>query len=64
MEECGKMRFVPVCPEGVCNCIFDPAYIAARNQALYWEIYGERTPEQVTEWLMNQLERNDNFCIE
>lgn len=46
---------IPVCPEGVCNCLYDPAYIAERNQTLYREIFGERTPDQVTEWLMDQL---------
>lgn len=59
-----KKTYIPACPEGVCNCIFDPGYIAARNPALYREIYGERTPEQVTDWLMNQLAGNDNSCIE
>lgn len=59
-----KKTYIPGCPEGVCNCIFDPAYIVAHNPALYREIYGERTPEQVTDWLMNQLAGNDNSCIE
>ena len=45
-------QYVPTCPEGVCNCVCDPAYIKIRNPKKYEEIWGDSSPEQAIEECM------------
>ena len=40
--------YIPTCPKGYEDCIYDPAYIKYRNSEWYKSLYGDLTPEQAS----------------
>ena len=38
--------YIPVCPRGYLDCIYDPAYIHFHYPDWYKELYGDLTPEE------------------
>ena len=40
------MYYVPVCPRGYMDCIYDPGYIHFHYSDWYKELYGDLTPDQ------------------
>lgn len=43
------MNYIPVCPRGYLDCVYDPAYIHFHYPDWYKELYGDKTPEEVAE---------------
>ena len=41
------MAYIPVCPAGYIDCVYDPAYIKYYNPEWYNEMWGDKTPEEV-----------------
>ena len=41
--------YVPVCPRGYTDCIYDPAYIHFHYPDWYKELYGDKIPEEAAE---------------
>lgn len=41
--------YIPTCPRGYEDCIYDPAYIKIHNPEYYKSLYGNLTPEQASE---------------
>jgi hypothetical protein len=39
-------KYVPTCPRGYVDCVYDPAYIKCNHPELYKKLYGDLTPEQ------------------
>jgi hypothetical protein len=42
-------EYTPTCPRGYEDCVNDPAYIHCKHPGWYREMYGDLTPEQVSE---------------
>ena len=40
-------EYIPVCPVGATNCVYDPAYIKCYSPDWYKDLYGDKTPEEV-----------------
>ena len=38
--------YIPVCPRGYEDCVYDPAYIKCEHPEWYEELYGELSPEE------------------
>jgi hypothetical protein len=36
--------YVPICPRGFVDCVWDPAYILYTDPDWYKELYGDKTP--------------------
>ena len=41
------IKYLPTCPHGCVDCIFDPAYIKATYPSWYKDLYGEALPDAV-----------------
>ncbi len=41
--------YLPTCPRGYIDCIYDPAYIKSESPEWYKELYGDLTPEQASQ---------------
>lgn len=41
--------YIPTCPRGYDDCVYDPAYIKAFHPEYYQNLYGDLTPEQASE---------------
>lgn len=39
-------RYIPVCPKGYTDCIYDPAYIECYDPEWYKDLYGDLSPEE------------------
>ena len=44
-EVAGK-KYIPVCPRGYDDCVWDPAYIQCFYPDWYKELYGDKTPTE------------------
>ena len=40
--------YEPTCPRGYDDCVYDPAYIKYNYPEWYKELYGDKTPEEVS----------------
>ena len=40
-------EYIPTCPVGIDDCIYDPAYIRCHHPRWYKEMYGDLTPDEV-----------------
>lgn len=40
--------YIPTCPRGYVDCIYDPAYIKFYYSDWYEELYGQLTPEEAS----------------
>lgn len=38
--------YIPVCPRGYTDCVYDPAYIKYNHEDWYHKLYGDLTPEE------------------
>lgn len=51
--------YIPTCPRGYMNCVYDPAYIKYNCPDWYKELYGDMTPEQASEQSCAEKVRED-----
>lgn len=42
------IAYIPTCPRGYDDCVYDPAYIKYNYPERYAELYGDKTPEEVS----------------
>lgn len=54
-------EYIPTCPKGYIDCISDPAYIKYHHPNWYKELYGEKTPEEVSK---EECDINDEYCYD
>lgn len=40
--------YIPTCPRGYTDCVFDPAYIKCYHPEWYAKLYGNMTPEEAS----------------
>ena len=53
-------KYIPLCPRGYKDCVLDPAYIKAYNPKWYYELYGDKTPEEAVEKCRQIMEEDPN----
>lgn len=61
------MPYVPTCPRGYIDCIYDPAYIKHYDPDWYKELYGHKTPEEAAEECRQRVARDPNeeyYCYD
>lgn len=69
VPRCSQYReYNPTCPRGYDDCIYDPAYIKYHNPKWYNKLYGDKTPEKVSELgckprMMEDPDEN-NYCYD
>lgn len=51
--------YIPTCPRGYKDCIYDPAYIKHHYPWWYKELYGDITPRQASEQSCTKKVRED-----
>lgn len=39
--------YIPACPAGYDDCVYDPAHLKAYGPEIYFEAYGDASPEDV-----------------
>ena len=55
-------EYIPVCPIGERDCIYDPAYIKCHHPEWYKSLYGDKTPEEsVEESCKKYLSEDDDY---
>ena len=52
--------YIPTCPRGYDDCVHDPAYIKYHHPERYAELYGDKTPEEVSNGICQTLE--EYYC--
>lgn len=52
--------YEPTCPRGYNDCVYDPAYIKYNHPERYAELYGDKTPEEVSNGICQTLE--EYYC--
>ena len=52
-------EYIPTCPRGYEDCVNDPAYVKYHDPEWYTEMYGDLTPEQVSERLCKKKVEED-----
>ena len=52
-------EYIPTCPRGYIDCVYDPAYIKCYYPDWYKEQYGDLTPEQASEKSCAEKVRED-----
>lgn len=61
------MNYVPVCPRGYLDCVYDPAYIHFHYPDWYKELYGDKTPEEAAEKCRQKMLEDpdeENYCYD
>ena len=61
------MNYVPVCPRGYLDCVYDPAYIHFHYPDWYKELYGDKTPEEAAEKCRQKMFEDpdeENYCYD
>ena len=61
------MNYVPVCPRGYLDCVYDPAYIHFHYPDWYKELYGDKTPEEAAEKCRQKVIEDpdeENYCYD
>ena len=61
------MDYVPTCPRGYLDCIYDPAYIHFHYPVWYKELYGDKTPEEAAEKCRQKVledPNEENYCYD
>ena len=41
-------EYIPTCPRGYGDCVWDPAYIKLNSPGWYKDLYGDMTPEEAS----------------
>lgn len=47
--------YIPTCPEGYKDCVYDPAYIKLYHPQVYKSNWGDKTPEQVSKEICGDI---------
>ena len=61
------MAYVPVCPRGYADCVYDPAYIHFHYPDWYKKLYGDKTPEEAAEKCRQKVIEDpdeENYCYD
>lgn len=53
--------YIPVCPQGWDDCVYDPAYIKHHYPDWYKELYRNMTPKEAAKKSCNE---NDKYCYD
>ena len=59
--------YMPTCPRGYTDCIYDPAYIHFHYPDWYKELYGDKTPEEAAEKCRQKVIEDpdeENYCYD
>lgn len=56
-----KALYVPTCPQGWEDCVYDPAYIKYFHPEWYKTLYGDMTPEEAA---MKHCNPNEENCYD
>ena len=54
-------EYIPTCPQGYSDCIYDPAYIKCYDPDWYKELYGDLTPEEA---MLQRCNPEDEYCYD
>ena len=49
------MAYIPTCPRGYKDCVYDPAYIKLYHPQFYKDEYGNKTPYEAAEECMQRV---------
>lgn len=52
--------YIPLCPVGYSDCVYDPAYMKLYCSEWYEELYGDKSPEEVVK--EKCLVTNHGYC--
>ena len=61
------MAYVPTCPRGYTDCVYDPAYIHFHYPDWYKELYGDKAPEEAAEKCRQKMLEDPNeeeYCYD
>ena len=61
------MDYIPVCPRGYLDCVYDPAYIHFHYPDWYKELYGDKIPEEAAEKCRQRMLEDpdeENYCYD
>lgn len=47
--------YIPTCPRGYSDCVYDPAYIKHCNSSWYKELFGTQSPYEAAEGCRQQV---------
>ena len=50
--------YIPTCPRGYTDCIYDPAYIYHYSNEWYHELYGDKTPEEAAKTCLEKMQED------
>ena len=62
-----RMSYIPTCPRGYTDCVYDPAYIKLHNPKWYADLYGDKTPEEAAEKCRQKVEEDPDeeyYCYD
>ena len=54
-------EYIPTCPQGYCDCVYDPAYIKFYHPEWYEKQYEDMTPEEVAK---KHCDKEDKYCYD
>ena len=61
------LEYMPTCPRGYTDCVYDPAYIHFHYPDWYKKLYGDKTPEEAAEKCRQKVIEDpdeENYCYD
>ena len=59
-----QIDYIPTCPRGYIDCVYDPAYIKYHHPDWYKELYGDLTPKDASDIYCKQKIENEEYCYD